>query len=251
MSPMSPSNGRCGVEPTHTARARLSQDMRQCISAILRNTCTSESGMVAVSNVKRLFRSRFGLDLSETALGYSRVSELLQDHRLHDICALEARQRTPPLSCLRSSACSRAAFAFLGARLWLSGFAPLLFHRAMTSSAPDLSTIPSRQYLRHVVECKCVVSEQPGTTARSSVPSGVEGAYGVELVGPRRGTLHPLRPDDLGRAWGLHAASSRGSPVTERRGGDRLRTVRRRVARRAGLAARLRRSSADSRPIAE
>mmetsp|Transcript_75542 Transcript_75542/g.211749 ORF Transcript_75542/g.211749 Transcript_75542/m.211749 type:complete len:716 (-) Transcript_75542:95-2242(-) len=65
------------------------QDMRQCISAILRNTCTSESGMVAVSNVKRLFRSRFGLDLSETALGYSRVSELLQDHRLHDICALE------------------------------------------------------------------------------------------------------------------------------------------------------------------
>jgi len=46
---------------------------------------------VTVSNVKRLFRSYFGLDLSETALGYSRLSDLLQDPRFRDIGVVQAR----------------------------------------------------------------------------------------------------------------------------------------------------------------
>lgn len=60
-------------------------------------------GIITLSNVKRLFRSRFNLELSETALGHSRLNELLQDPRFSDICSLEMQgksqvviQRTEP-----------------------------------------------------------------------------------------------------------------------------------------------------------
>ncbi|CAE7437769.1 Lcmt2 [Symbiodinium sp. CCMP2456] len=43
---------------------------------------------IPLSNVKRLFRSRFHIELSETALGHSKLSELLQDPRLRDICSV-------------------------------------------------------------------------------------------------------------------------------------------------------------------
>jgi len=49
---------------------------------------------VPLPNVKRLFRSRFQLDLSETALGHSRISDLLQDTRFQDICTLQSRGNT-------------------------------------------------------------------------------------------------------------------------------------------------------------
>ena len=44
------------------------------------------STSIPLSNVKRLFRSRYHTELSETALGHSKLSELLQDPRLKDIC---------------------------------------------------------------------------------------------------------------------------------------------------------------------
>jgi len=44
---------------------------------------------VPLSNVKRLFRSRYCLDLSETALGYSKLSELLHDPRFESVCRVQ------------------------------------------------------------------------------------------------------------------------------------------------------------------
>lgn len=41
-----------------------------------------------LSNVKRLFRSRFQLELSETALGHAKLCELLQDPCFSDICSV-------------------------------------------------------------------------------------------------------------------------------------------------------------------
>jgi hypothetical protein len=41
--------------------------------------------------VKRLFRSRFHIDLSETAFGYSKISDLLQAPQFRDICDVELR----------------------------------------------------------------------------------------------------------------------------------------------------------------
>eukprot|EP00443_Scrippsiella_acuminata_P004079 CAMPEP_0115248604 /NCGR_PEP_ID=MMETSP0270-20121206/42154_1 /TAXON_ID=71861 /ORGANISM="Scrippsiella trochoidea, Strain CCMP3099" /LENGTH=297 /DNA_ID=CAMNT_0002663907 /DNA_START=5 /DNA_END=895 /DNA_ORIENTATION=+ len=68
--------------------ADLSQ-ARECLRSILASS--PEAGVVPLPNVKRLFRSRFQLELSETALGHCRISDLLQDARFHDICALQLR----------------------------------------------------------------------------------------------------------------------------------------------------------------
>lgn len=46
-----------------------------------------------LANVKRLFRSAYGLELSETMLGYTKLSDLLQDPRLSDLCSVELRNR--------------------------------------------------------------------------------------------------------------------------------------------------------------
>jgi hypothetical protein len=48
---------------------------------------------VALSNVKRLFRSTYRLELSETALGYSRLTDLLRDERFRDICKVQLQDR--------------------------------------------------------------------------------------------------------------------------------------------------------------
>merc|ERR1719277_2661973 len=64
---------------------------RECLRAILADS--SDAG-VPLPNVKRLFRSRFQLELSETALGHCRISDLLQDVRFQDICTLQPRGNT-------------------------------------------------------------------------------------------------------------------------------------------------------------
>lgn len=61
---------------------------RGCLWQILQS---SPGGQLALPNVKRLFRSRFHMELSETAFGYSKVSELLQDPRFQDLCHVELR----------------------------------------------------------------------------------------------------------------------------------------------------------------
>jgi hypothetical protein len=58
---------------------------RQYLSDIL---CTP-SRSVPLSNIKRLFRSRFHTELSETKLGHSKLSDLLQDERFSDICIVQ------------------------------------------------------------------------------------------------------------------------------------------------------------------
>jgi hypothetical protein len=46
-------------------------------------------GVVPISNIKRTFRTQFQLELSETILGYSKLSELLQDARFKHLCTVE------------------------------------------------------------------------------------------------------------------------------------------------------------------
>lgn len=63
---------------------------RMCLRDILDTARPgSEPGVVPLSNVKRLFRSRFHVELSETMLGHSKLSELLQDPHFHDICTVQ------------------------------------------------------------------------------------------------------------------------------------------------------------------
>eukprot|EP00440_Ansanella_granifera_P014482 gb/GFBE01015739.1/.p1 GENE.gb/GFBE01015739.1/~~gb/GFBE01015739.1/.p1 ORF type:complete len:727 (+),score=145.96 gb/GFBE01015739.1/:1-2181(+) len=65
---------------------------RQCLQEILENAAVpGEEGpsMIPLSNVKRLFRSKYQVELSETALGHSKLSELLQDKRFADVCEVQ------------------------------------------------------------------------------------------------------------------------------------------------------------------
>jgi len=63
-------------------------NVRTCLQQVLKS-CVADSGFIPLSNVKRLFRSKCRLELSETALGHSKLSELLQDDRLSDVCDVQ------------------------------------------------------------------------------------------------------------------------------------------------------------------
>jgi len=61
---------------------------RMYLRTILGETLKAGSDSVPLSNIKRIFRSQFNTELSETSLGHSKLSELLQDSRLDDICTV-------------------------------------------------------------------------------------------------------------------------------------------------------------------
>jgi len=64
---------------------------RECLRDILDSAAPAEEGpsSVPLSNVKRLFRSKYSVELSETSLGHSKLSELLQDKRFSDVCEVQ------------------------------------------------------------------------------------------------------------------------------------------------------------------
>eukprot|EP00425_Heterocapsa_triquetra_P045759 CAMPEP_0195081278 /NCGR_PEP_ID=MMETSP0448-20130528/22769_1 /TAXON_ID=66468 /ORGANISM="Heterocapsa triquestra, Strain CCMP 448" /LENGTH=616 /DNA_ID=CAMNT_0040114291 /DNA_START=8 /DNA_END=1858 /DNA_ORIENTATION=+ len=57
---------------------------------------------IPLSNLKRVFRSRYGVELSETSLGYSKLSALFQDPRLHDLCSVRLQGHGYVVEPLRS-----------------------------------------------------------------------------------------------------------------------------------------------------
>jgi len=64
---------------------------RVCMAEIMENARCSVEGAERLANIKRIFRSRYHLELSETMLGHTKLSELLQDEQLHDLCYVELR----------------------------------------------------------------------------------------------------------------------------------------------------------------
>jgi len=67
---------------------------RKYLREILQTAGHSHAGPAAVplSNIKRLFRMRYQTELSETLLGHSRLSDLLQDERFRDLCSLQLQK---------------------------------------------------------------------------------------------------------------------------------------------------------------
>jgi len=68
------------------------EEARQRLRELLDSESSPELGTLTLSNVKRLFRTRFELELSETALGYTRLFDLLQDVRFRDVCTVQAHR---------------------------------------------------------------------------------------------------------------------------------------------------------------
>jgi len=79
------SQSKLEVADWETARAKLRE--------ILGMATEKGSGPVQLSNVKRLFRSLFQTELSETALGHTTLTGLLNDARLCDLCTVQAQDR--------------------------------------------------------------------------------------------------------------------------------------------------------------
>jgi hypothetical protein len=63
--------------------------LRAILAEAATATETGFPGTVPLSNVKRQFRAEFQLELSETMLGHSKLSSLLQDDRFGDICMVQ------------------------------------------------------------------------------------------------------------------------------------------------------------------
>jgi len=61
---------------------------RTCLKEILGSATRKGKASVPLSTLKRLYRSRFHTELSETALGYTKLTELLQDPRIADLCTV-------------------------------------------------------------------------------------------------------------------------------------------------------------------
>lgn len=96
--------------------------MRVCLRDIFANTVATEGHCIPLSNMKRMFRAQFQLELSETALGYAKLSELFTDSRLHDLCQVKlmgngyvivpVKQPTKrSLICLSDSLCLEEGFS--------------------------------------------------------------------------------------------------------------------------------------------
>merc|ERR1719387_1606913 len=64
---------------------------RACMAEIMDAARYSDEGAERLANIKRIFRSRYQLELSETALGHTKLSELLNDPQLQDLCHIELR----------------------------------------------------------------------------------------------------------------------------------------------------------------
>mmetsp|Transcript_24962 Transcript_24962/g.63463 ORF Transcript_24962/g.63463 Transcript_24962/m.63463 type:complete len:547 (-) Transcript_24962:203-1843(-) len=62
--------------------------MHGCLQTLLSKVSGADQTL-PLSNIKRLFRAQFQIELSETALGYAKLSELLQDQRLQDLCEVK------------------------------------------------------------------------------------------------------------------------------------------------------------------
>merc|ERR1719367_2758110 len=48
---------------------------------------------VPLPNIKRLFRTEYHMELSETVLGHAKLSDLLNDASFRDICTVELQDR--------------------------------------------------------------------------------------------------------------------------------------------------------------
>lgn len=65
--------------------------VRVCLAEIMDAALHSSEGVERLANVKRIFRAKYQLELSETMLGHTKLSDLLQDPRLGDLCRVELR----------------------------------------------------------------------------------------------------------------------------------------------------------------
>jgi len=85
-------NAQCQRPCTGSSRGKVAvatwESVRSCLQTLFEGLKTP-GHFLPLSNIKRLFRAQFHIELSETALGYAKLSELLQDPRLQNLCEVK------------------------------------------------------------------------------------------------------------------------------------------------------------------
>jgi len=85
---------RCmGSSPSQQLPLASRAEARSCMVDVLRSAVRKGRKQVPISTLKRLFRSRFHIELSETALGCTKLSDLLQNDVFSDICCVKLLER--------------------------------------------------------------------------------------------------------------------------------------------------------------
>jgi len=68
-------------------------EARATLQNILATAMMQGSLSVPLSNIKRIFQSLHRIELSETALGHARLTDLLRDEKFHDVCTIQLQDR--------------------------------------------------------------------------------------------------------------------------------------------------------------
>jgi len=97
----------CTGAARHKSTVATWDTMRSCLQQLMDNMGPGEHSL-PLSNIKRLFRAQFHIELSETALGYAKLSECLQDSRLHDLCELKLKGHGYGIVPIKKMATARA-----------------------------------------------------------------------------------------------------------------------------------------------
>lgn len=83
---------QCFRKELNVEQARAAAQPQSALSWDLVRACVRDllevEGTTVLSNLKRIFQARFQFELSEISLGYAKISEVLRDERLRDICHL-------------------------------------------------------------------------------------------------------------------------------------------------------------------
>lgn len=113
---------------------------------------------VPLSNLKRIFFTRFNLDLSETRLGHSKISELLKDSRVSDLCSVRLQLHGYVLLPNRGAALAALAATSSTPQAAREG-----------RPAPSIPAPIAEEHSEHVCDTSCEVGEPaPALEAESS-----------------------------------------------------------------------------------
>mmetsp|Transcript_138780 Transcript_138780/g.442636 ORF Transcript_138780/g.442636 Transcript_138780/m.442636 type:complete len:627 (-) Transcript_138780:222-2102(-) len=155
--------------------------LRQSLAELIREVLAG-GPPIPLSNIKRLFRSRFHIELSETALGYAKLSELLQDSRISDLCEVSLRGNGYVMVPARPrSSKPKRSLISLVATLHMDADVPACDAHALAAAAAAQPTTPPT----------------PPTAQGTHVPSPQHSQVPGDSLRRRAGFLRPPALDEL------------------------------------------------------
>jgi len=185
------------------------EQARGCLKAILETKQGEGWAQIPLSNIKRLFRSRFQLELSETILGHSKLSELLQDECFSRVCTVKLAGRGHVVMPKEQApVVPGPQDAFMGARCFAApAFSPSgpLLGAGMVSPPPGLE-LPAqgrpdaRMQVPSASFCSSRSSSSNGSSGRGDMaPASTVLSIQGALVSAPPGLPAPQRPQAMTR----------------------------------------------------